>query len=391
MDNFDSFELALNDDATSDASSQVSDSVSDSSLTDSSLSSHVEDEETPVYSEPVRSSGKVVLITGGAGFIGSHTAQRLLRRGDKVVVVDEMNDYYDLRQKKRNLEILGEEAEAAGQTASDVRLVVLEVDICDRAVMCAAFMDLKVTHVIHLAARAGVCPSIDDPFIYVQTNVMGTVTLLELAAQHSVANFVYASSSSVYGGSEKECFSEKDIVDMPVSQYAATKKSCELFASTYHSLYGLNCTGLRFFTVYGPRGRPDMAPFKFIHRVMNGITIDQYGDGTSERDYTYIDDVVNGVVLAVDKPLGNQVLNIGRGSPCTLKHFIGTVEDVCDCKADINVMPMQPGDVMRTSADTSKAYELLGYKATMPLERGLAVTCQWYQEWQRDVLCVDSP
>lgn len=364
----------------SDSSSQVSQSNS-SAGSDSGDSAP---DDGPVPSEAVCGSGKVVLVTGGAGFIGSHTAQQLLRRGDKVVVVDEMNDYYDLRQKKRNLEILEEEAKAAGQTEGDKRLVVLQVDICDRAAMTAAFVDLKVTHVVHLAARAGVRPSIDDPFIYVQTNVMGTVTLMELAAQHGVVNFVYASSSSVYGGSDKESFSEEDIVDLPVSQYAATKKSCELFAATYHSLYGLNCTGLRFFTVYGPRGRPDMAPYKFIHRIMNGVTIDQYGDGTSERDYTYIDDVVNGVMLAVDTPLGNEVLNIGRGSPCTLKHFIGTVEDVCGDKAIINVMPMQPGDVMRTSADTSKAFEMLGYKASVSLGYGLRETCQWYQEWQRE-------
>lgn len=364
------------------AAQEASDSSCNSST--GSDSGHSASDDGPVPMGPVHGSGKVVLVTGGAGFIGSHTAQQLLRRGDKVVVVDEMNDYYDLRQKKRNLEILYEEAEAAGQKEGDTRLVVLEVDICDRAAMTAAFVDLNVTHVVHLAARAGVRPSIDDPFIYVQTNVMGTVTLMELAAQHKITNFVYASSSSVYGGSDKESFSEEDIVDLPVSQYAATKKSCELFAATYHSLYGLNCTGLRFFTVYGPRGRPDMAPYKFIHRVMNGVTIDQYGDGTSERDYTYIDDVVNGVLLAVDTPLGNEVLNIGRGSPCTLKHFIGTVEDVCGDKAIINVMPMQPGDVMRTSADTSKAFEMLGYKASVSLGYGLRETCQWYQAWQRE-------
>lgn len=368
----------------SETSSHTS-SRNSSTASDSGDSSPDLADDNSVLSEPVGGSGKVVLVTGGAGFIGSHTAQQLLRRGDKVVVVDEMNDYYDLRQKKRNLEILLTEAEAAGQTKNDIRLVVLQQDICDRAAMNAAFKDLKVTHVVHLAARAGVRPSIDDPFIYVQTNVMGTVTLMELAAQHGIVNFVYASSSSVYGGSEKETFSEDDIVDLPVSQYAATKKSCELFAATYHSLYGLNCTGLRFFTVYGPRGRPDMAPYKFVHRVMNGVTIDQYGDGSSERDYTYIDDVVNGVLLAVDTPLGNEVLNIGRGSPCTLKHFIGTVEHVCGDKAIINVMPMQPGDVMRTSANTSKAFELLGYKASVSLDRGMQETCQWYEQWQREI------
>lgn len=382
MDLPENFSMCGGHDAKSDYSSQVSESMS--SAGSDSGDSLPDDEPISTRCPRFGRSDKVVLVTGGAGFIGSHTCQQLLRRGDKVVVVDEMNDYYDLRQKKRNLEILRAEARTAGETIKDVRLVVLRADICDRSAMTAAFKDHKVTHVVHLAARAGVRPSIDDPFIYVQSNVMGTVTLLELAAQHNIVNFVYASSSSVYGGSTKECFSEDDIVDLPVSQYAATKKSCELFAATYNSLYGLNCTGLRFFTVYGPRGRPDMAPYKFIHRIMNGVTIDQYGDGTSERDYTYIDDVVNGVMLAVDKPLGNQVLNIGRGSPCTLKQFIGTVEDVCGDKAVINLMPMQPGDVMRTSANTTKAFKLLGYKASVSLRRGLEETCQWYQEWQRE-------
>lgn len=324
--------------------------------------------------DPVESN-KVVLVTGGAGFIGSHTAQRLLARGDKVVVVDEMNDYYDLRQKRRNLEILAEEA---GRD----RLIVAEANICDREVMDKLFSEHKINHVVHLAARAGVRPSIDDPFIYVQTNVMGTVTLMELAVKYKVVNFVYASSSSVYGGSLEERFSEENVVDTPVSQYAATKKSCELFAATYNSLYGLNCTGLRFFTVYGPRGRPDMAPFKFIHRVTNGVTIDQYGDGSSERDYTYIDDIVDGVILSVDTPLGNEVLNLGRGTPCSLRHFIRGIESVCGRDAQINVMPMQPGDVPRTCADTSKAERLLGYRAKVPLEKGLHETCKWYQEWQ---------
>lgn len=319
---------------------------------------------------------KVFLVTGGAGFIGSHTAVSLLSRGDKVIVIDEVNDYYDVRVKRANISL-------CETKARDVRaeFVFYEGSICDRDLVEQIFNEHAPTHVCHLAARAGVRPSIDDPELYVQTNVMGTVLLLELASRHGVENFVYASSSSVYGGSTKEKFSEQDLVDKPVSQYAATKKATELFAATYNSLYGLNCTGLRFFTVYGERGRPDMAPFKFIHRVLNGITIDQYGDGSSERDYTYIDDIVNGVVLALDKPLGNVVINLGRGTPVNLNKFIRTVEECCGHEAVINVMGMQPGDVMRTSCDTSLAKELLGYEAKVPLEVGLQNTVKWYRQW----------
>lgn len=330
---------------------------------------------------------KCILVTGGAGFIGSHVALRLLERGDRVVVVDEMNDYYDLEQKRANVALL--QAKAAeldkccpeDSAAAESCFAFYEQDICETERMAEIFAAHGITHVCHLAARAGVRPSIENPFIYVKSNVVGTVGLMELAAQHGVANFVYASSSSVYGGSTKDKFSEEDVVDQPVSQYAATKKACELFAATYHSLYGLNCTGLRFFTVYGPRGRPDMAPFKFIDRVVRGTPIDQYGDGTSERDYTYIDDIACGVLLAVDKPLGNEVINLGRGSPVSLSDFIRTVEEACGRKAIINRMPMQPGDVMRTSCDDSKAFKLLGYKAHVPLAQGIRETVQWYQEW----------
>lgn len=324
------------------------------------------------------SEQKVVLLTGGAGFIGSHTGISLLSRGDKVVVIDEMNDYYDVRIKRSNISLLEEKAAAV----EDAEFVFCEGNICDRDLLEKIFTEHSPTHVCHLAARAGVRPSIDDPQVYVQTNVMGTVLLLEFAAKFDVENFVYASSSSVYGGSMKERFSELDSVDEPVSQYAATKKATELFAATYNSLYGLNCTGLRFFTVYGERGRPDMAPFKFVNYVQNGITINQYGDGTSERDYTYIEDIVTGVVLALDKPLGNTVINLGRGTPVSLTKFIRTVEDMCGRKANINVIGMQPGDVMRTSCDTTRAKELLGYEAKVSLEEGLRKTVDWYCEWE---------
>mmetsp|Transcript_15846 Transcript_15846/g.28218 ORF Transcript_15846/g.28218 Transcript_15846/m.28218 type:complete len:352 (-) Transcript_15846:136-1191(-) len=342
------------------------------SVSDSSSQDHWSDESSVASQEP-----KVVLVTGGAGFIGSHTAAVLLQRGDKVVVVDEVNDYYDVNMKNANIKLLREKAAEFGS-----EFVFVQDNICNKDKMEELFEEHNITHVCNLAGRAGVRPSIDDPFIYVQSNLMGTVTLMELAAKHHVTNFVYASSSSVYGGSTKEKFSETDTVDAPVSQYAATKKACELMAATYNHLYGLNCTGLRFFTVYGERGRPDMAPFKFISRVFRGETIDQYGDGSSERDYTYISDIVDGVILAIDKPLGNQVINLGRSQPVNLLTFIHTIEKECGRKANINLMPMQPGDVMRTSCDATRAKELLGYQAKVSLEEGIRRTVKWYKEWE---------
>lgn len=368
-------ELALSDSLSSLSSSASSDdivSIPDHCGVSGAYSVSGDSEEGGEYEE-FASTGKVVLVTGGAGFIGSHTAEALLERGDKVVVVDEVNDYYDVRVKHSNLARL--------EARYGSRFTAVIGNICDRELMAATFKEHGVTHVCHLAARAGVRPSIDDPFVYVESNVLGTVTLLEMAGRSGVKNFVYASSSSVYGGSSKETFSEADVVDAPVSPYAATKKACELMAATYHHLYKLNCTGLRFFTVYGPRGRPDMAPFKFIDRIMNGVTIDQYGDGSSSRDYTYIDDIVAGTVLAIDKPLGNAIINLGRGDTCYLRDFISTVEDLCGVKASINVMPKQPGDVDRTCCDITRARELLGYRAQVPLEEGLRRTVEWYKGW----------
>lgn len=360
--------LALSD---SDSLSSSSDDLSSIPEHHASSSAYSLSGDSSAEEEEEEGTGKVVLVSGGAGFIGSHTAEALLERGDVVVVVDELNDYYDVRVKRSNL------ARLAARYSS--RFTAVIGNICDRELMAATFAEHGVTHVCHLAARAGVRPSIDDPFVYVNSNVLGTVTLLEIAAKAGVDNFVYASSSSVYGGSHKESFSEDDAVDSPVSPYAATKKACELMAATYHNLYALNCTGLRFFTVYGPRGRPDMAPFKFIHRVMNGVTIDQYGDGSSSRDYTYIDDIVAGTLLAIDKPLGNAVINLGRGDTCYLRDFISTVEDLCGTKATINVLPKQPGDVDRTCCDITRAREMLGYRAQVPLEEGLRRTVEWYK------------
>jgi nucleoside-diphosphate-sugar epimerase len=253
-------------------------------------------------------------------------------------------------------------------------------DICDIDFISSVFDSERPTHICHLAARAGVRPSIIDPYIYVHSNVEGTTRLLDLSRKHNITNFVYASSSSVYGSSSAEILTEEDVVEQPVSPYAATKKACELIAYTFHHLYGLNTTGLRFFTVYGPRGRPDMAPFKFIDRIFNGNEIQQFGDGSTSRDYTYIDDIVDGVVRSIDRPLGYQVFNLGNGRPFLLRDFIQLVETNVGKKAIIRELPEQPGDVKRTCACIDKASQMLGYSPKIAFEDGIARTVAWYKQ-----------
>jgi UDP-glucuronate 4-epimerase len=315
---------------------------------------------------------KTVLVTGGAGFIGSAVADHLLARGDNVVIVDEINDYYSTSIKESNLELLV-------QKHGNERLKIHRGDICDQKLMESIFEQEQITFVCHMAARAGVRPSIQDPFIYIHSNIEGTTRLMELSARHGVQNFVFASSSSVYGGSTSTFFSEDEVVDNPVSPYAASKKACELLAYTYHHLYKLNVTGLRFFTVYGPRGRPDMAPFKFVDRVSRGMELQQFGDGSSSRDYTYIDDIVDGVVRAVDRPYPYQIFNLGKGSGTSLKEFIDLVQQYVGKTASIKVLPDQPGDVPYTCADVSKAERLLGYKSKVSFEDGIQRTVEWYK------------
>lgn len=332
----------------------------------------MEDEiETPV---PPHMGHKKVLVTGGAGFIGSNVAHHLLARGDDVVIVDEMNDYYDIRIKEANLQLLRETYPEEG------RLSIYKVDICDETIMEEIFEKEAPKWVCHMAARAGVRPSIQDPFVYIHSNIKGTTHLMELSHKYGIENFVFASSSSVYGGSKSCYFSEDENVDNPVSPYAASKKACELLAYTYHHLYQLNISALRFFTVYGPRGRPDMAPFKFIDRVSRGVEIQQFGDGSSSRDYTYIDDIVDGVVRAIDRPHKYEVFNLGKGSGTSLKEFIDLVQKHTNKKATIKVMPDQPGDVPYTCADVSKAEELLGYKSSVAFEEGIRRTVVWYNQ-----------
>lgn len=350
---------------TSSASSLESSSVSD----DSSLSAPFE-HETVV--EP-HIGYKKVLVTGGAGFIGSHVADLLLQRGDDVVIVDEVNDYYDTQIKETNLKLLLQKYGAK-------RVKIYRGDICDETLMTSVFESERPGWVCHMAARAGVRPSIQDPYVYIHSNIEGTTRLMELSARFGVQNFVFASSSSVYGGSTSTYFSEDEAVDRPVSPYAASKKACELLAYTYHHLYNLNVTGLRFFTVYGPRGRPDMAPFKFIDRVYRGMEIQQFGDGSSSRDYTYISDIADGVVRSLDRPHPYQIFNLGKGSGTSLKEFISLVQKYVCKEAIVRVLPDQPGDVPYTCADVRKAERLLGYRSQVTFEEGIRRTVEWYKQ-----------
>ncbi|KAJ3080982.1 hypothetical protein HK102_002663 [Quaeritorhiza haematococci] len=318
-----------------------------------------------------------VLVTGGAGFIGSHTAEALLRRGDEVVVVDEMNDYYDVRQKEKNVLIVQATALAHG---SSFRFY--QADCTDRQAMEAIFEAEHPDVVCHLAARAGVRPSIKDPYLYIQANVTGTVTMLDMSCKYNVKHFVYASSSSVYGSNTKVPFSESDMTENVCSPYAATKKATELMARTYHHLYKIPTSGLRFFTVYGPRGRPDMAPLMFVDKISRGVPINQFGDGSSSRDYTYIDDIVKGIVATIDTlpPSGCEVYNLGNSQTVTLKNFIATIERTVGRRAIINMMPDQPGDVKRTFADLTKSEGVLGYRPEHSIEQGIAKLVEWYNE-----------
>eukprot|EP00276_Gloeochaete_wittrockiana_P007014 CAMPEP_0184643752 /NCGR_PEP_ID=MMETSP0308-20130426/582_1 /TAXON_ID=38269 /ORGANISM="Gloeochaete witrockiana, Strain SAG 46.84" /LENGTH=368 /DNA_ID=CAMNT_0027071901 /DNA_START=217 /DNA_END=1323 /DNA_ORIENTATION=+ len=312
-----------------------------------------------------------ILVTGGAGFIGCHTAKALLDRGDDVVIVDEVNDYYDPRFKYANLHWL--------QSAfTPERVKVYVRDLCDSEFLDAVFTKEKPDLVCHLAARAGVRPSIDRPELYVHSNILATTYVFEMCRRHNIKHCVWASSSSIYGGIDAPIFTETLRTDQPVSPYAATKRACELMSYTYYHLYKFNVTGLRFFTVYGPRGRPDMAPFKFLDRVYRGHTIDQFGDGSTSRDYTYVDDIVSGVVAALDRPNGYKIYNLGSSRPFLLSKFIQIVEETVGKKAIINVLPPQPGDVDRTYADITSSTQDLGYRPHTRFEDGLKATFDWY-------------
>lgn len=328
--------------------------------------------------------GLKVLITGGAGFIGSATARALMERGDTPILIDNFNDYYDPQLKEDRIKIFLKDykGKPARNTASDKRTVggftLYRGDIRDRAFLEKLFKKERPDKVIHLAAMAGVRNSLKDPALYADVNVMGTTCLLDLAVKYGVKNFLYASSSSVYGNNTKLPFAESDPVDTPISPYAATKKATELLAHVYSHIHGLPTTGLRFFTVYGPWGRPDMALFTFTEDIIAGNTIKVYNYGDMTRNFTYIDDIVSGVLTCLDANLACTVMNIGGDKEEKLTRFIEVIEENVGKVAKKKMLPIQPGDVKSTVADIRKLRKL-GWKPTTRIEVGIKNFVEWYK------------
>lgn len=314
-----------------------------------------------------------ILVTGAAGFIGSHLCERLLERGDEVLGIDNFDPFYDHGVKQRNLQ----------EILPHGNFHFFQKDICDTDEMQTLWESdcSRLDAIVHLAAKAGVRPSIENPLGYERTNILGTMNLLNLAVEMKVQpKFIFASSSSVYGNNPKLPFSETDNVDNPISPYAATKKAGELICYTYHHLYNLPVTALRFFTVYGPRQRPDLAIHRFVGSFLRGETIDMYGNGSSSRDYTYIDDVIDGVIAAVDRCEGYEIINLGSEHPVKLTDMIETIRRVTGMDTEVNQLPMQPGDVNHTYADVEKAKYLLNYNPKMPFEQGIELFVDWYRK-----------
>lgn len=329
-----------------------------------------------------------ILITGAAGFIGMHTASRLLERGDEVVGVDNLNDYYEVSLKEARL----------GRLQARSRFTFHKLSVEDREGIAALFHRERPQRVIHLAAQAGVRYSLTHPHAYIDANLQGFINILEGCRHNGVEHLVYASSSSVYGGNTAMPFSEHQNVDHPVSLYAATKKANELMAHTYSHLFRLPTTGLRFFTVYGPWGRPDMALFLFTRAILEGRPIDVFNNGRMVRDFTYIDDIVEGVIRVLDKPATPavnfdasapdpatsdapyRIFNIGNSQPTPLMHYIHALEEAIGAEANKNYLPMQPGDVPATSADTSELMDWIRFKPNTPVAVGVARFYDWYRK-----------
>ena len=319
-----------------------------------------------------------ILVTGGAGFIGSHLSERLLKEGNKVLVIDNFNNYYDPTIKRNNIEEVRKACIEDNIPLENYK--VFEGDIRDNEFLKEVFSN-KIDSIMHLAAMAGVRPSIQDPALYYDVNITGTVNLLEMCRKNGIKQFVFASSSSVYGNNEKIPFAESDRVDNPISPYAATKKSGELLCHTYHHLFDMNIACLRFFTVYGPRQRPDLAINKFATLILEDKEIPFYGDGTTSRDYTYVDDIVNGIVSSInyvntDKKVF-EIFNLGGDRTVSLNEMVETIEEVLGKKAKLNKMPMQPGDVNRTCADISHSKEVLGYSPETTFKEGIKKFIVW--------------
>jgi len=311
-----------------------------------------------------------VLVTGGAGFIGSHLCERLVSENHRIICLDNFNHFYDPAIKRKNIEAL--------KIADGFSLH--EGDIRDADFVEQVFSTEKPGSVIHLAAMAGVRPSIEQPLLYNDVNLTGTGVILEAARRHSVTNFIFGSSSSVYGVQEKVPFSEEDTVSRPISPYAATKAAGEMLCYTYHHLFGMPVTCLRFFTVYGPRQRPEMAIHLFARKIRDGEPITVFGDGESRRDYTYIDDIIGGIVRSLAIPHGYEIFNLGESRTVSLKDLISLLENGLGKKATIQNEPDQPGDVPVTYADITRARTLLGYDPNIPVEQGVDFFVQWLKD-----------
>jgi len=320
-----------------------------------------------------------IVVTGAAGFVGFHVAKRLLDRGDEVVGVDSLTPYYDVTLKRSRLALLEAERGFAFE----------QVDLADRAGAERLFATARADAVVHLAAQPGVRYSLENPHAYIDANVTAFLCVLEGCRHHPVRHLVYASSSSVYGGNTKVPFSVSDNVDHPISLYAATKKANELMAHTYAHLFGIPTTGLRFFTVYGPWGRPDMAPMLFTKAILEGKPIKVFNHGRMQRDFTYVDDIAEGVLRVLDRPPApvsgarHRIYNIGNSTPVELMHFISTLEAALGRKATLEMLPMQPGDVPATYADVADLENDVGFRPSTPLEEGLRRFVEWYRAYFR--------
>ncbi|MGE5398025.1 MAG: NAD-dependent epimerase/dehydratase family protein [Chitinophagales bacterium] len=309
------------------------------------------------------------LVTGAAGFIGYYTCRALLERGETVIGLDNLNNYYSPPLKRARV----------NQLKPYEEFTFFEADLTHLEALDNIFRQKQIDKVCHLAAQAGVRHSIDNPFIYQKYNIEGFLNILEMIRRYEIKNLVYASSSSVYGNNAKVPFSIKDRVDQPVSLYAATKRANELLAYTYHHLYGLKCTGLRFFTVYGPWGRPDMAYFKFTRAILRNEEIEIFNFGNMRRDFTYIDDIIEGVLAALDRNYSFEIFNLGGSEPIALRRLIGYIEKNTGIKARMKYLPMQPGDVKETWADISYSEHKLNYHPKVDIEEGIRRFVQWFQ------------
>lgn len=310
-----------------------------------------------------------VLVTGAAGFIGSHLAEKLARRGDDVVGLDNFNDYYDPAKKRGNEKKLGQFQ----------NFKMIEADIRDRSRMIAICEEERFDVVAHLAAMAGVRPAVESPDFYVEVDYNGTQNLMDAARFSKVNNFVFASTSSVYGNTKQIPFVESDPCDRPLQPYAAAKRAAEILGYTYYYLYGLNFTAIRFFTVYGPNGRPDMMAYLVANSITKGVEIPIYNGGEMFRDWTFVDDITDGAVAAIDRPLGYEIINLGRGEPTKLKDFVSMIEKLAGRKANLVEKPKPAADVVTTYASISKAVELLDYNPSVSVQEGVKAFWEWYE------------